>query len=343
GLGASAPGRVVAAASGRTLPRTIPDLPPQGCINVHASILPRHRGATPIAHAIMAGDQVTGVSIMVMTEEMDAGDVLLVRETAVRADDTTATLTDRLALLGEEAIGAAIDGLKTGALRRMPQPADRITLAPRIEREDARLAGTRPAVELERLVRAMQPAPAAFTTLDGKVLKVHRAAIASAGETGTPGTVVAAGPGGIDVATGAGSLRLLEIQLEGKRRLDAAAFLAGHRVPPGTGPGGGGRRPRRRPSRSTSSCGGRRKRPLRTGSSEHGSRRCRPPTARSPARSFTARSPGWGGWIIIWDSSCAARWPHSIRRCGRRCGSGCTSWCSSTPARPVRQSTRAAV
>ena len=233
-LRALAPDLVVVAAYGRILPRTILDLPPQGCINVHASILPRHRGAAPIAHAIMAGDQVTGVSIMVMTEEMDAGDVLLVRETAVRADDTTATLTDRLALLGEAAIGAAIDGLKTGALRRMPQPADGITLAPRIEREDARLAWTRPAVELERLVRAMQPAPAAFTTLDGKVLKVHRAAIASAGETGTPGTVVAAGPGGIDVATGAGSLRLLEIQLEGKRRLDGAAFLAGHRVPPGT-------------------------------------------------------------------------------------------------------------
>jgi methionyl-tRNA formyltransferase len=233
-LRALAPDLVVVAAYGRILPRTILDLPPQGCINVHASILPRHRGAAPIAHAIMAGDQVTGVSIMVMTEEMDAGDVLLVREIAVRPDDTTATLTDRLALLGGEAIGAAIDGLKTGALRRMPQPADGITLAPRIEREHARLAWTRPAVELERLVRAMQPAPAAFTTLDGKVLKVHRAAIASAGETGTPGTVVAAGPGGIDVATGAGSLRLLEIQLEGKRRLDAAAFLAGHRVPPGT-------------------------------------------------------------------------------------------------------------
>jgi methionyl-tRNA formyltransferase len=237
-LRALAPDLVVVAAYGRILPRTILDLPPQGCINVHASILPRHRGAAPIAHAIMAGDQVTGVSIMVMTEEMDAGDVLLVREIAVRPDDTTATLTDRLALLGGEAIGAAIDGLKTGALRRMPQPADGITLAPRIEREHARLAWTRPAVELERLVRAMQPAPAAFTTLDGKVLKVHRAAIASAGETGTPGTVVAAGPGGIDVATGAGSLRLLEIQLEGKRRLDAAAFLAGHRVPPGTCLGG---------------------------------------------------------------------------------------------------------
>jgi methionyl-tRNA formyltransferase len=237
-LRALAPDLVVVAAYGRILPRAILDLPPQGCINVHASILPRHRGAAPIAHAIMAGDAVTGVSIMVMTEEMDAGDVLLVRETALRPDDTTGTLTERLALLGGAAIGAAIDGLKTGTLHRTPQPADGITLAPRIEREHARLVWTRPAVELERLVRAMQPAPAAFTTLDGKVLKVHRAAIASAGGAGAPGRVAAATPGGIDVATGAGSLRLLEIQLEGKRRLDAAAFLAGHRVPPGTCLGG---------------------------------------------------------------------------------------------------------
>jgi methionyl-tRNA formyltransferase len=233
-LRALAPDLVVVAAYGRILPRTILDLPPQGCINVHASILPRHRGAAPIAHAIMAGDPVTGVSIMAMTEEMDAGDVLLVRETALRPDDTTGTLTERLALLGGEAIGATIDGLKSGALRRMPQPADGITLAPRIEREHARLVWTRPAVELERLVRAMQPAPAAFTTLDGKVLKVHRAAVASAGGAGAPGRVISAGPGGIEVATGAGSLRLLEIQLAGKRRLDAAAFLTGHRVPPGT-------------------------------------------------------------------------------------------------------------
>src|SRR5262249_20709148 len=286
---------VVVAAYGRILPRTILDLPPQGCVNVHASILPRHRGAAPIAHAIMAGDPVTGISIMVMTEEMDAGDVLLVRETRLRPDDTTGTPTARLALLGGEAIGAAIDGLKSGALRRTPQPADGITFAPRIEREHARLVWTRPAVELERLVRAMQPAPAAFTTLDGKVLKLQRTAVAPTGGAGAPGRVVSAGPGGIEVATGAGSLRLLEIQLAGKRRLDAAAFLAGHRVPPGTCLGRGGPRPTRAPSRSTSSCAWRRKRPLRTGSSEHGSERCRPPTARPPPRRGSGRSPRRGG------------------------------------------------
>ena len=237
-LRALAPDLVVVAAYGRILPRTILDLPPRGCINVHASILPRHRGAAPIAHAIMAGDPVTGVSIMVMTEEMDAGDVLLVRETPLRPDDTTGTLTERLAALGGEAIGTAIDGLKAGVLHPTPQPAAGVTVAPRIEREQARLVWTRRAAELERLVRAMQPAPAAFTTLGGKVLKVHRAAIAPGAGGASPGTVVRATPAGIDVATGAGSLRLLDVQLEGKRRLEAAAFLAGHRLPPGTCLGG---------------------------------------------------------------------------------------------------------
>jgi methionyl-tRNA formyltransferase len=238
-LRALAPDLVVVAAYGRILPRAILDLPPRGCINVHASLLPRHRGAAPIAYAIMAGDRVTGVSIMAMSEEMDAGDVLLVRETPIGADDTTGTLTARLAALGGDAIGAAIDGLRDGTLHATPQPAAGVTFAPRIERTHARLVWARPAVELERLVRAMQPAPAAFTTLGGKTVKVHRAALAPAGaDPATPGTVIAATPGGIDVATGDGALRLLDVQLEGKRRLDAAAFLAGHRLPPGTCLGG---------------------------------------------------------------------------------------------------------
>lgn len=236
---ALAPDLVVVAAYGRILPRAILDLPPRGCINVHASILPRHRGAAPIAYAIMAGDRVTGVSIMTMTEEMDAGDVLLVRETPIRADDTTGTLTVRLAALGGDAIGAAIDGLRDGTLHATPQPAAGVTFAPRIERTHARLVWARPAVELERLVRAMQPVPAAFTTLGGKTMKVHRATLAPAGaDPATPGTVIAATPGGIDVATGDGALRLLDVQLEGKRRLGAAAFVAGHRLPPGTCLGG---------------------------------------------------------------------------------------------------------
>jgi methionyl-tRNA formyltransferase len=204
-----------------------------GCINVHASLLPRHRGAAPIAHAIMAGDAVTGVCIMAMSEEMDAGDVFLARETPIGRDDTTGMLTARLAELGAAALGEVLDGLRAGAVRARPQAKEGVTLAPRIEREHARLDWSRPAVELERVVRAMQPAPAAWTTLGGKVLKVHRSAVGDEAASATGGTVIRADQGGLEVATGSGALRLLEVQLEGKRRMDVAAFLAGHRVAPG--------------------------------------------------------------------------------------------------------------
>jgi methionyl-tRNA formyltransferase len=232
-LRALAPDLVVVAAYGRILPRALLDLPPRGCINVHGSILPRHRGAAPIAHAIMAGDVETGVSIMEMTEEMDAGDVLLVRRTPIASDDTTGTLGERLAALGAAAVGEAIDGIRAGTLRAQPQPPEGVTFAPKIEREQARLDWTRPAVELERVVRAMQPAPAAFTIAGDRLLKVHRAALARAAH-GSPGSVLAAGGAGIDVATGDGALRLVEVQLEGKKRMAARVFLAGHPLPPGT-------------------------------------------------------------------------------------------------------------
>jgi methionyl-tRNA formyltransferase len=230
-LRALAPDLVVVAAYGRILPRAVLDVPPHGCINVHASLLPKHRGAAPIAWAILAGDQVTGVSIMVMNEEMDAGDVLLQRETPIRSDDTGGTLGARLAGLGAEAIVEAIAGIRAGAVRPVPQPQSGITFAPRIEREQCRIDWTQPADVLERLVRAVAPERAAFTTLDGRLLRVHRAAVdAAAG--GPPGRVLEASPAGIVVAAGSGSLRLLEVQLEGRRRLAAAEFLAGHRLAP---------------------------------------------------------------------------------------------------------------
>ncbi len=233
-LRALAPDLIVVAAYGRILPRTILDLPPHGCINVHASLLPRHRGAAPIAHAILAGDAVTGVTIMAMAEEMDAGDMLLTRETPIGPDDTTGSLTTRLSAIGAEAIGAAIDGLHAGTIRPVPQPADGVTFSPPIEREQGRIDWRRPAVELDRLVRAFTPAPTASTTLAGKVVKVHRAIAGGDPGRAAPGTVVEASPSGILVATGAGALRILELQLEGKRRLDAGAFVAGQRLVPGT-------------------------------------------------------------------------------------------------------------
>jgi len=239
-LRALAPDLIVVAAYGRILPRAILDLPPQGCINVHASILPRHRGAAPIAHAILAGDAITGVCIMRMVEELDAGDVLLVRETPIRGDDTTGSLTERLADLGGAALGEAIDGLRAGTIHAVPQPAAGVTFAPRVERDDARLDWVRSAAALERLVRAMHPAPVAWTTVGGKTLRVHRAEVAPEATGAPPGSVVRADRQGLEVATGGDRLRLLEVQLEGKRRMDASTFLAGNRLTPGTQLGDGG-------------------------------------------------------------------------------------------------------
>lgn len=233
-LGALAPDVVVVAAYGRILPRHILDLPPHGCINVHASLLPRHRGAAPISAAILAGDPTTGVTIMEMAEELDAGDIISMHETPIGPDETTGTLTERLSRLGAEAIGEALDGLRAGRLHARPQPAEGVTYAPRIERADGRIDWTKAAVELERLVRAFSPAPSAFTTLEGQTLKVHRATLGEPAAGAAPGTIVAAGPDGIAVATGAGVLRLLEVQLEGRKRLTAAQFLAGKRLAPGT-------------------------------------------------------------------------------------------------------------
>jgi methionyl-tRNA formyltransferase len=232
-LRALQPDLIAVAAYGKILPRSILDLPPHGCLNVHASLLPRHRGAAPVPWAILAGDATSGVTIMAMTEEMDAGDILLQRQTAIRADETGGTLSERLAHLGAQAIGEAIEGLKAGALHPSPQPSTGITFAPRITHDHCRMDWSRSATELGRVVRAFAPAPAAFTTLQGRLLKVHHAVVNGPG-AGAPGQVVRAGPGGIVVATGEGNLRLLEVQLAGRRRLSADVFMVGHPIPPGT-------------------------------------------------------------------------------------------------------------
>src|SRR5579885_3230517 len=211
-----APDLIVVAAYGKILPRWILDLPPRGCINVHASLLPRHRGAAPIPWP------------------MDAGDVLLVRAVAIEPEDTAGTLGARLAALGAAALVEALDGLKAGRLRPTPQPTEGITFAPRLTPEQGRLDWSRPAAELDRVVRAFAPVPGAFTTLGNRRLKVHRARPETRSHAAPPGTVVHAEADGIVVATGAGALRLLEVQLEGRRRLAAKEFLAGHPLAVGT-------------------------------------------------------------------------------------------------------------
>ena len=222
-----APQAIAVAAYGKILPQALLDLPPRGAINVHGSLLPRHRGAAPIQRALLAGDAVTGITIMQMNERMDAGDILLQEQTAIRADDTSASLGERLAEIGARLLTLAFERLERGELVGQPQSDADATLAPMVRKDEGAIDWRRSAAEIERAVRAFTPWPSAYTTLHGKLLKVHRAAVASTSSPAAPGTVVRATGGDLEVATGDGCLRLLELQLEGKRRLAARDFLAG--------------------------------------------------------------------------------------------------------------------
>jgi len=232
-----APDLIVVAAYGKILPAALLDLPPHGCINVHASLLPKHRGAAPIQWAILRGEERTGVTIMQMNERMDAGDILLQRDTLIDAAESYGELQVRLADLGAAALVAAIDRLHTGNLSAQPQREAEVTLAPMIKKEDGRIDWTQPATQIARAVRAFNPWPSAFSHLGGKLLKIHRAHV-GATAAAAPGTVTATA-GAITVATGGGGLVIDELQLEGKKRLTAAEFAHGGVLRPGTVLGAG--------------------------------------------------------------------------------------------------------
>jgi methionyl-tRNA formyltransferase len=228
-----APDVIVVMAYGQILPRAVLDLPRLACLNLHASLLPRHRGAAPIQAAIVSGDAETGITVMHMAEGLDTGDILLMRRLPIYANETGGSLHDRLAEQAPEALEAALDLLAAGAAPRTPQDEALATYAGRLTRDDGRIDWSRSAVEIERLVRAMNPWPAASTDLpsvDGGVsrLKIFSAAIEDA--AGDPGVLLRADENGLLVAAGAGSVRLLDVQGEGTRRMPAAAWLHGHPV-----------------------------------------------------------------------------------------------------------------
>ena len=227
----------VVAAYGRILPPDVLSAPRLGCLNVHASLLPRWRGAAPIQWAIASGDAETGVCLMQMEAGLDTGPVLAVRRTPILPDDTSETLHARLSELGGALIREELPRFLAGALTPRPQPVEEVTLARLVEKDDGRLDWSRPAVELERRLRAFQPWPGGWTQLGGHLLKIWRAQVVDG--SGPPGTVLAA-HGVFDVACGTGVLRLLEVQPEGKRRMTAAEFLSGHRLSEGERPFGGG-------------------------------------------------------------------------------------------------------
>jgi methionyl-tRNA formyltransferase len=230
-LAAVQPDLLIVAAYGLILPPWVLALPRFGCLNIHASLLPRWRGAAPIQRAIEAGDEETGISIMQMGAGLDTGDVLLERRVPIAADATAASLHDELAGIGGELITAAVQRLARGPLPGTPQPDAGATYAHKITKEEAVLDWAQPAVTLERRIRAFNPFPGASSALDGILIKVWCAQVDPADVGAVPavpgGTILAASEAGIAVACGQGTLRLTELQRAGGKRLPAREFLAG--------------------------------------------------------------------------------------------------------------------
>jgi methionyl-tRNA formyltransferase len=225
------PDAIAVVAYGMILPPDVLAVPRLGCVNVHFSLLPRWRGAAPVERAVMAGDAETGVTTMLMDEGLDTGPILLREATPIGADDTTGTITERLAERGAELLVVTLRGLDARTLAPVAQPADGVTIAAKIDPGEAELDFALPAAELERRVRALDPQPGAYTTIDGRRVKVWGVRVV--GGEGRPGAVAAASDDGIDVQTPRGRLRLTVVQPEGKRRMTAAEFLRGRAVPVG--------------------------------------------------------------------------------------------------------------
>lgn len=219
------PDAIVTAAYGLILPQPLLDLPPRGAINVHASLLPRWRGAAPVQRALLAGDEVTGVSIMLMDAGLDTGPVLLQETIPILGSDTAGTLTARLAELGGSLLVRALDALEAGGLKAVPQSADGVSYAPKPDKREFRLDWREDAKTVDRRVRAFSPSPGAGARVRGVDLKIWSCALASG--KGEPGEVLSADAHGLCVACGEGVLRVTELQRPGGRRLHAAEFLRG--------------------------------------------------------------------------------------------------------------------
>jgi methionyl-tRNA formyltransferase len=223
---------LVVAAYGLILPPAVLSWPRFGCLNIHASLLPRWRGAAPVQHALLAGDPVTGVTIMQMDVGLDTGPMIAASPTPIGPGDTAGSLIERLAGVGADAIVAALRRLeREGPLPATPQPTDGVTYAAKVEPTQAVLDWSLPAAVLERRVRAFDPAPGARFTLAGEAVKVWSTELVR--EAGEPGTVLAVSHAGVDVACGDGSLRLLTVQPPGGKRMRGGAFASGRRLAAG--------------------------------------------------------------------------------------------------------------
>lgn len=228
------PDVIVVSAFGQIIPKALLELPRYGCVNIHASLLPKYRGAAPIQWAVMDGEPVSGVTIMQMDEGLDTGDMLAKTEVPLDPDETGGSLFDKLSRAGAELLIRTLPALEQGTLTPEKQPLESPTAYARmIRKEDGRIDWNLEAEAIERRIRGLNPWPSAYTELTGKILKIWRAEVLPKESGQAPGTVTEAGKGGFCVQTGKGVLRLLEVQLEGKKRMDAQAFLRGFHAAPG--------------------------------------------------------------------------------------------------------------
>jgi methionyl-tRNA formyltransferase len=224
----------VVVAYGRILTGALLAIPRHGAMNVHASLLPKHRGAAPISRAILEGETVTGVTTMMLDEGMDTGDILMQVRVPVGEDDTSDVLHDRLAAAGARLLRETVSALKQGTLLRKPQDHTQASYAPMIKKEDGRIDWKRSAVEIERRVRAFTAWPGAFTSFKGRVLKIYKAEVRQDGSGRQPGQVTWVGADFVEVGTGNGRLAIFEVQPEGGRRMAVREFLPGHAIEVGT-------------------------------------------------------------------------------------------------------------
>jgi len=232
-LVAARPDALIVAAYGLILPQRILEIAPHGALNIHASLLPRWRGAAPIQRALLAGDRETGITIMKMDPGLDTGPIVSLNRLAITEEDDAQSLHDRLSALGAEAIVGALADIAAGRAKLVPQPATGATYARKISKEEAELDWTRSNAELERTVRALRPAPGARSGLRGEIIKIWRARCVA--RAGTPGEVLERGAEGILIGCGKGALLVTELQRAGAMRLPAADFLRGFPVSCGEG------------------------------------------------------------------------------------------------------------
>lgn len=233
-LAALAPDLMVVAAYGLLLPVTVLSIPRLGCINIHASLLPRWRGAAPIQRALLAGDKETGVSIMQMETGLDTGPVLYTSNCPIQADDTAVTLYDRLATLGAEALLHCLPLITAGRVTATPQDEAQACYAAKIHKDESWLDWSLPATVLERQVRAFNSWPVAQTCINSQILRVWSAVALAQTATAPPGTLLAVNQTGVDIATSDGILRLLEVQPTGRRVMPIQAYLNAHQLTPGS-------------------------------------------------------------------------------------------------------------